>query len=415
MSLVPRVLWTLALLLGLTAESGAPPTPQQGSEMTTIRWIARTLDRLGEKETAKRLITDYTQTGRVRFTDLGGDGVNAETGPSRRGGNEMDLDRSYLKIADLERLLVKRPYGSSSTLVSAAATIYHEYQHMDQNRPQNTPKYEDPAWQATDAALARWTAQLEREWATVKRQPPSAARTQKLQEIGDLVRQVLAEASGLQDGITRNEASGTLSRGLPWKIGSTIAKLRTLTAEIKKGVSGGGSLPAPTLNTADGWYLVEVVDYSQKPSDANYALAYGRGSIGWRWSLGEDVFGFRCTWSEPPKVIRVGDRIEIDISVSITENVGDYYSANGNFTIWFDRPDIEPGSAGSPIGFTNSKGETGGIDVSHRGAKTGASTGRRVYVDASSLPKAGRVALIVSAYNGRVAGTKYIYEWRSGR
>lgn len=399
----------MVLAILLTHLAVATPAVQSG-ELTTVRLIARTLDRLGEKEMAKRLLRDYTQDRRVTFDDLGGDGVNAETGRGSGGKNEMTLDRSMLRIAELERILAKRPYGASSPLVSAAVTIFHEYQHMDQQNPRNTPKFEDPAWKATDEALARWADRLQTEWKAINAWPPSANRTAKLQEIGDLVKQLIGESATIKEGIQRNVTDGILSSGIPWKIDSTVKKLKAL--QSAKPGSGG---PVPPKPAGKAWVLVEVVDFNQKPTDASYVLSYGRGSIGWRWSLGPDTFGFQSTWSEPPRVIDPGSRITLDIAVSITANTGNQYSANGNFAVWFDRPDIDPGFAGSPISFTNDRGEGGGFDVSHANAKAGSSMSRKVWVDASKLPAGrdgARIALITCAYIGRVAGTKYIYEWK---
>ena len=172
----------------------------------------------------------------------------------------------------------------------------------------------------------------------------------------------------------------------------------------------------PTPRPSKGWVQVQVDDFDAKPADANYVLSYGRGSIGWRWSLNKDVFAFTSTWTEPPKVIAPGDRVEMRIGVAVTGNTGEDYSANGNLNVWFDRPDIEPGSAGNPIGFGNDKGESGSIDVSHRRPTAGGSTQRDVWVDAGSLPTGSdgdRIALLVCAYNGRIAGTRYVYEWKA--
>ena len=172
----------------------------------------------------------------------------------------------------------------------------------------------------------------------------------------------------------------------------------------------------PTPRPSKGWVQVQVDDFDAKPADPDYVLSYGRGSIGWRWSLNKDVFAFTNNWTEPPRVIAPGDRVEMRIGVAVTGNTGEDYSANGNLSVWFDRPDIEPGSAGNPIGFGNDKGESGSIDVSHRGPTAVGSTQRDVWVDAGSLPKGSdgdRIALLCFAYNGRFAGTRYVYEWKA--
>jgi hypothetical protein len=57
-------------------------------EDLAISLLARTFERMGEGKLAKRLITDYTQTKRVVFEDLGD--VNAETGRNWRGEKYND-------------------------------------------------------------------------------------------------------------------------------------------------------------------------------------------------------------------------------------------------------------------------------------------------------------------------------------
>jgi hypothetical protein len=172
-------------------------------------------------------------------------------------------------------------------------------------------------------------------------------------------------------------------------------------------------VPSSPASAQQAWQLVEIVDYEQPPADKEYRLTYARGSIGWRWALGNDAWAFVATWSPPPETIRPGDRVTVDFQVVTTQDVGEAYSAGGSFALFFDRPDIEPGSAGAPIGFTNDKGETGSAEVRHRIASP--PVARTVWVDASKLGAGrpgARVALIAAAYNGRVAGTKYVYEWR---
>ncbi len=177
----------------------------------------------------------------------------------------------------------------------------------------------------------------------------------------------------------------------------------------------GNITPNVPTKTAMGWTLIKTVDYNTPPTDKNYTLSYSNGVIGWRWTLNNDVFAFNSSWTEPPRTIRSGDRITFTITVSVTENEGNQYSANGDFSIWFDHPNIEPGIVISPIGFTNEKGESGGINVSHRNHGTPSIT-RTIWVDASQLPSGNiagtQIALMVMAANGRLAGKKYIYEWR---
>lgn len=172
--------------------------------------------------------------------------------------------------------------------------------------------------------------------------------------------------------------------------------------------AGGGSAPA---TPGGAWELVEVVDYSQAPGDSNYRLSYGRGSIGWRWTMNKDAFGFNATWSPPPQVIRPGERVEMSFAVAVTEDTGDDYFAGGTFSMFFDRPEVEPGSVISPIHFTNDAGESANVEVRHREKSPPVS--RKVWASLPAGQPGDRLALLVDAYNGRSAGTKYIYEWKA--
>lgn len=392
-----------ALLLVAVATAQAP----SGAD-TSVRWIARTLDRLGEKALAQRFLRDYTQNKVISFGDLGGD-ANAETGRGWSGKNEITLDNSMLKIADLERTYAKRPYGPQSVLVSAAVTIFHEYQHMDQTRPQNIPKFEDPAWLATDAALNRWVRLLQTQIEAIAKEPASASRTQRLAEANDLLRQLKVEVTALKDAIKTNEGNGSLSKGLKWRFSDTASRIAAAQKRI-----GAPAAAAPKPVADKAWVLVQTVPYNTPPSDANYQLSWGEGKIGWKWSLGSDVFAFDCTWTLPPKVIRPDDEVKLTLAVSLTQNDGEAYSANGTFDVWFDHPDCEPGSVISPTGFRAPAGQRPGIAVTHRkGVPPPAPV--EISIKGSELPGArdgGRIALMVCAYNGRNAGIKYIYEWR---
>jgi len=175
----------------------------------------------------------------------------------------------------------------------------------------------------------------------------------------------------------------------------------------------GPATQAPALTKPAGmWKLVEVADYAAKPADKEYQLSYARGGIGWRWAQRNDAWGFKSSWSAPPQAIKPGERVAMEFSVAVTEDVGDDYSAGGEFSMFFDRPEVEPGSVIDPTGFTNDNGETGRVEVRHRVKSPAVS--RKVWTTLGAGEPGARIALVVTAYNGRIAGTKYIYEW-SGR
>lgn len=395
-----------ALLLIAAATAQAP----SGAD-TSVRWIARTLERLGEKTLAKRFLQDYAVNKRVSFGDLGGD-ANAETGRGWSGNNELTIDSSFLKIADLERTYAKRPYGAQSILVSAAVTIFHEYQHMDQTRPRNVPRFEDPAWQATDAALNRWVRALQTEIEATLKQPASAARAQKLAEIGDLMRQLKVEITALKDAIRTNEGNGTLSKGLKWSFADTSSRIAAAQKRLAPG-RAPAPVAVPVANEM-AWVLVKMVPYNEVPNDPKYRLSWGEGKIGWSWALNRDVFAFDCTWTLPPKVIRPSDEVKLTLAINVTQNEGEEYSANGSFDVWWDKVDCEPGSVISPTAFKAPPGRTAGLAVTHRKGIPPPDP-VEISIRGSDLPGArdgAQIALLVCAYNGRIAGAKYIYEWR---
>ncbi|MBC7329026.1 hypothetical protein H5T88_01565 [bacterium] len=53
---------------------------------------------------------------------------------------------------------------------------------MNQDNPKWEPKYEDPAWQATDKAITRWYNHLEKEYEDLKNEPSNQERLAKLKE-----------------------------------------------------------------------------------------------------------------------------------------------------------------------------------------------------------------------------------------
>ena len=172
---------------------------------------------------------------------------------------------------------------------------------------------------------------------------------------------------------------------------------------------------APPPPPEMAWVLIRTDHFRDKPADPNYELDYGAGSIGWKWSLGEDRFAFRSTWTPPPAVIRPGDRITMTLSCTITENVGDYYSANGNFDVWFDSPTIVPGYVERPIAFQGKPGLGASFSVTHRKGVPPPQSPREVWLDAKALgqgAEGAQIALIACAFNGRLAGTRYVYEWK---
>lgn len=186
----------------------------------------------------------------------------------------------------------------------------------------------------------------------------------------------------------------------------TIAK--TNAAAVKKS-------SAPKKRTW-AWVLTNTIEYNplaEKP-EAAYSISGSGGSYTLTWKSSGcyvqgcpgEAFSVKYTCSKPPAIIKPNETIELTISGSITENTIQHYGCNTSMDVFFDRIDIDPGSYGGGPGL-------GGIKL---GGKTDKSAGN-ISQPVKSSPgrgyeSTGKMALIVAMYNGRNAGTKYIYEWK---
>lgn len=412
---LPLIIFCLISLFGLSSSAGAQKPTR---EKLTIQWLAKTLKRFGEDKLARRLTEDYFVNNRIRFRFIKTADANAETGPNLKGQNIIDLSDNMLNAGDQDQKLRERPYGNNSNLIGDAMTVVHEYIHMDQTLPMNYPRWEDPAWQASDKILSKWTKQIEKEYYDTWKLPPSKERDAKLAELKDIIGKLATEAGLMKNTINANIANGSLSANQKWLLDDTQNRLAALKEDIKKKAAVGALGPKQPGEKKDPgyWELVEVKAFDKlQAGDNNYSLSAGDGSISARWSLANDVFKVTANYTSPPKQIRPNDKLPIQLSVTVS-NQGDQYSANGDFSIYFDRPEIEPGTIISPISLKGEKGVTGNIQFSHKSGTTPTpASSLLVYIDGKSLPtgsKGARIALMASLYIGRSASYRYIYEWK---
>ncbi len=406
----------LISLMGITASS-----PQTPSSDTTIRYIARSLDRFGEKAVAQRLLKDYFLENRVSLQPLDSNEENAYVTQDDSGRNVMVITDNALEIARSEKLIAKRPYHSGSSLLTWTLTVYHEYIHMDQIEPETIPKFEDPAWQATDKAIERWTKMLDTELAAALAKPVSATRKEEVQQILDATVALKSELGTFDNDVLNGVKNGILSPGQKWTYLKSLANLRDLEKKAKAGMTAIAP-PATTTTTSTpplkpgekAWVRVSVKEYNDQPSGGNYSYTVADGNAQMRWSMGTDTWHFTCTWDKPPRVIRKTDKIPITMSIKVDKNVGESYSANGAFVLVWDRPEVEPGVTIDGSLLRGAKGEKSVLNVTHRMgvAPEGPVT---VFIDGSTLPNGmdgAQIALLADVYNGRSSGVKYIYEWK---
>lgn len=390
---------------------------QESREQITIRWLVKTLNRMGETKTAKRLMDDYYEKKRVKFQFINSADGNAYTDPGIIRNNTIILSESMLNIAEADRLLKKNPYSGTSPLISYALTVVHEYVHVDQTLPLNYPKWENPAWQFSDKTLANWVKKIETEYNNTRKLPPSESRTAKLNELKDIINRLHVELVNIRNSVNGNVANGSLSPNQKWMLDETEKKI----AALKKAIFDYEALAkvgAPAIAKKDPgyWELVTTQAYDKLAAgDNNYSLTAGDGSLSAKWRMGNDVFDVKASYSSPPKQIKPADKIPVTMSVAV-QNQGDAYSANGDFAIYFDKPEVEPGVIIAPISLKGDKGEGAGIRFTHKqGIPPSPSSSLQVFIDGKSLPagkKGDRIALLAALYIGRSAGYKYIYEWK---
>lgn len=389
---------------------------QDSREIITIRWLSKTLIRMGETKIAKRLVEDYYTNKTVYFGAIKSADGNAETGLGLTGKNCIKLSTAMLNTAELDRMLKDDPYGNKSTLINDAMTVVHEYVHKDQTLPMNYPSWEDPAWQQSDKTLSAWTKKIEAEYNAVRKLPESASKTAKLAELNKIIDKLAKEAMFMRNSIGANEQNGSLSPNQRWLLDDTDKRLKDLK-EANKKYENFGKLSTPLPQKDKGyWEMVSWQAFDKLgPGDNNYSLSASDGTLKAKWTLNTDLFDITATYTAPPKKIYPSDKIPMQMSVSVS-NSGDQYSANGDFSFYFDNPDIEPGFVASPVSMVDAKGVAGYIRFSHKaGIPITPASSMDLTLDGSKLPagsKGKRIALLAVLYIGRCTGYKYVYEWK---
>ena len=165
------------------------------------------------------------------------------------------------------------------------------------------------------------------------------------------------------------------------------------------------------------WEIVSTRVYDTlPPGSENYGVIVEDGAIKARYALNNDEWEFLCNYTSPPKKIRPTDKIPINMEVTILVNSGDQYSANGEFLLLFERPEVEPCFAIAPSFLKTADGVNSRIGLTHRlGVPPSPASSMVVYIDGKSLPTGtpgAQIAFLASVYNGRCSLYKYIYEWK---
>lgn len=234
-------------LLALCVVAGGLLGAQSTEGGRTIERIAFTLKRLGEDQLAERLQADF-KAGRVKFGKLYDyvviqnlhDTAEVRAGRGGWGGastNTMTINERY----EATNRAGERPERKSSSLVSLASTMVHEYVHMGQDRPAHTAAFEEPATRAQEKAMARWLDRLERE-ALEASGPDRAVR---MAEVKGLLAHLESELGGLKDLTNRGVSQGFIRAETTWGWDELLQRVR----EVRKQASE----PQPASGKQGSW------------------------------------------------------------------------------------------------------------------------------------------------------------------
>lgn len=387
-----------------------------GDADRTVHWIARALTRMGETQLAERFLNDYYERGVIHFVDpsvLEGD--NAKTGVSTNLVNEMDLSNDILRVGGQNDYLLAKPYGENSLLIPATVTVFHEYQHMDQTVPTGSPRSEEPAWTATRQAVERWTGKIRQEYEYWMTQPDSIQRSEALAEILDIAKRLKSEVGSWADSMRTNKENGLLSSGYALGQEPLLRSLDQLITESQAAVASATPAGGVPKITEPSWVMVRMVKYESSPPNRHYRWSIGSQAITMHWGMGGDVFAFNCTWSAVPRVIRPSDVFPFEMSVAMLTNEGERYSANGAFSVYWDSPDVRPGSVIRPQGLSGPNGASSNLGISHN-ARIPVPPKQSLVLTGAALgagQPGQKIALVVEAYNGRAVSIHYIFEWKT--
>lgn len=272
----------LLLALGPAVVMGQKPSDAAHS----VELVAKTLERFNESVLADRFRADFA-TNRVRFDETEA-GTNASV--TGTGGPETNVLHLPPSMAELhKRVKPDRPYNPNSSvdLVGLSLTLVHEYVHMDQQNPDMTPEFEDPAWRKTEEALVRWSGKIAGELDMAATASKSPDRTAKLQELADLLRLLRSASGSLDVGAVQGgavpgwgewvgslfQAHNFLTPGQSWQFGSTthwIEQMLRRIQEVEPGIVPDDLLPDVKVPAGGAWVQTRVGVWSDNPTLQNY-------------------------------------------------------------------------------------------------------------------------------------------------
>jgi len=199
LSILLLIFTTMIVLLG---QGPITPSPE------AMR-IAEVLRLLGNANTADRFIGDI-KGGRVVFRNLDA-GIFGETG--RNGGTYQIAFNSHL----FQQVNIRQPVYSV-TNINWAVTIEHEYVHGRQITqgayPEETPRYEDPAWRNNIGLIQTWMREQNHRLGKLRAAPDSPEKAKELKEIANWIKSLRSAHSDALAGVREKIREGKVSRDI---------------------------------------------------------------------------------------------------------------------------------------------------------------------------------------------------------
>lgn len=211
---VPISLWLV------TAPAFAPVRPDEADAAKTIQVIAQSLKRFGEETLANRLVADY-KAKKVSFTETDPATLASVEGTGDASTNKLKFlanwENGHRTIDPAHPYRLPRGQDKAFDLVQMSLTVVHEYVHMDQTKPQGSPKFEDPAWRRTEEALINWTSLVIGDVSTALDLPAGSARKDALRDLADTLRSLRSAARVMAIDVAKAEKPPTWSEADSWK------------------------------------------------------------------------------------------------------------------------------------------------------------------------------------------------------
>ncbi|MFQ3587061.1 MAG: hypothetical protein SNJ74_08030 [Fimbriimonadaceae bacterium] len=353
-----RFHWALAAIVMLGAlPTAAAARPTDPREKTCIDRISEMLIRVGEKRLASRLKGDYAK-GWVTFGELG-PGESASAGKdvtemASRTPNKMTLNREkvFQQVADF-----RSASGVNPLLLGWAATIAHEYVHMDQVNPTETAKYETPAWLESADAMRRWLGVFQRDYERA-RSMKEPQRSRLLNEIeiyvGEISRLCASMAADVQALLDNRNAFGVRSPKVDPSKNYGFARTKPHADSLLKNIQalkrataarpaspGRNEVPKPRFvwrRKSSGYSILQPERLHEYKASADLSLSGAEGVVNISYRVGAERAKFALTWNPVPDTLTPGQTIRVTLKISDTgstaERVG---TGGGGFEVWIQR------------------------------------------------------------------------------